>query len=197
MTEEEVNAKILEMNKELFANKLNIDLDRCYDNMNVIFNNVINAFQKDMELRIYEISFDSESILTREEIEFKTKEFFDKLRENIKNMIITNKSLLVNDISNQSLDNYINDIEVCGNNLYERISNLYLKEIELLLKDLGRKLDVYSIARLTKILKEIIYKNFMDRSKTTIESTHVILKNNVSNNSLYLDNMNKSSIKGR
>ena len=77
MTEEEVNAKILEMNKELFANKLNIDLDRCYDNMNVIFNNVINAFQKDMELRIYEISFDSESILTREEIEFKTKEFFD------------------------------------------------------------------------------------------------------------------------
>ena len=192
MTEEEVNAKILEMNKELFANKLNIDLDRCYDNMNVIFNNVINAFQKDMELRIYEISFDSESILTREEIEFKTKEFFDKLRENIKNMIITNKSLLVNDISNQSLDNYINDIEVCGNNLYERISNLYLKEIELLLKDLGRKLDVYSIARLTKILKEIIYKNFMDRSKTTIESTHVILKNNVSNNSLYLDNMNKS-----
>ena len=197
MTEEEVNARILEMNKELFANKLNIDLDRCYDNMNVIFNNVINAFQKDMELRIYEISFDSESILTREEIEFKTKEFFDKLRENIKNMIITNKSLLVNDISNQSLDNYINDIEVCGNNLYERISNLYLKEIELLLKDLGRKLDVYSIARLTKILKEIIYKNFMDRSKTTIESTHVILKNNVSNNSLYLDNMNKSSIKGR
>ena len=112
-------------------------------------------------------------------------------------MIITNKSLLVNDISNQSLDNYINDIEVCGNNLYKRISNLYLKEIELLLKDLGRKLDVYSIARLTKILKEIIYKNFMDRSKTTIESAHVILKNNVSNNSLYLDNMNKSSIKGR
>ena len=80
MTEEEVNAKFLEMNNEIFINKLNIDLDRCYDNMIVIFNNVINAFQKDMALRIYEISFDSERILTREEIDIKTKDFLNKIK---------------------------------------------------------------------------------------------------------------------
>lgn len=197
MTEEEVNAKILEMNKEIFAKKLNIDLDRCYDNMNVIFNNVINAFQKDMELRIYEISFDSESILTREEIGFKTNEFFDKLKEYIKNEIIKNKRILMNSINSQDLENYIGNIEESGINLNNGISEIYLKEIDLLLNDLGRKLDVYSKARLSKILKEIIFNHFIERCKATIDSIHTIIINNVHNNTLYLDNMNKSTIKGR
>jgi activator of HSP90 ATPase len=83
MTEEEVNAKFLEMNQEIFTNKLNIDLDKCYKNLIVVFNNVISAFKKDMELRIYEISFDSESILSREEIGNKIEGLFSKFRDYI------------------------------------------------------------------------------------------------------------------
>ena len=195
MTEEEVNVKFLEMNKEIFTKKLNIDLDKCYNNLNAIFNNVINAFQKDMELRIYEISFDSESILTREEIEIKTKEYFNKLKEYITTEINKNESLLIDTINNQDLDNYVNIITMCGNSLYNGISELFLKQIKLLLNDLGNKLDVYSKARLEKIINEIIYDHFMERCKMTIDSIHNILINNVHSNELYLDNMNKSSIK--
>ena len=195
MTEEEVNAKFLEMNKEIFIKKLNIDLDRCYDNMNVIFSNIINAFQKDMELRIYEISFDSESILSRYDIEIKTKAFFDKIREYIKSKIQKNESLLVTYINNQDLDNYIGNIELCSVELNNGISEIYLKEIDLLLNDLGRKMDIYSKVRLNKILKEILYNHFMERSKTTIDNVHSILKNNIHNNTEYLENMNKSTTK--
>jgi hypothetical protein len=195
MTEEEVNVKFLEMNKEIFTKKLNIDLDKCYNNLNAIFNNVINAFQKDMELRIYELSFDSESILTREEIEIKTKEYFNTLKEYIATEINKNESLLIDTINNQDLNNYVNIITMCGNNLYNGISELYLKQIKLLLNDLGNKLDVYSKARLEKIINEIIYDHFMERCKMTIDSIHNILINNVHSNELYLDNMNKSTIK--
>ena len=195
MTEEEVNAKFLEMNKEIFIKKLNIDLDRCYDNMNVIFSNIINAFQKDMELRIYEISFDSESILSRYDIEIKTKAFFDKIREYIKSTIQKNESLLVTYINSQDLDNYIGNIELCSSELNNGISELYLREVDLLLNDLGRKMDIYSKVRLNKILKEILYNHFMERSKTTIDNVHSILKNNIHNNTEYLENMNKSTTK--
>ena len=36
-------------------------------------------------------------------------------------------------------------------------------------------MDSYSNARLDKILKEIIYKHFIERCKTTIDSIHNIL----------------------
>ena len=196
MTEEEVNAKFLEMNQEIFTNKLNIDLDKCYNNLIVVFNNVINAFKKDMELRIYEISFDSESILSREEIGNKLEGFFNKLREYITSTVNKDEELLKSDINN-NLDNYIKNIDLFGDELLNGISEIYLKDIVVLLRDLYKYMDSYSNARLDKILKEIIYKHFIERCKTTIDSIHNILKNNIESNMAYLDNMNKSSIKGR
>ncbi len=195
MTEEEVNAKFAEMNQEIFTNKLNIDLDKCYNNLVAVFSNVINAFQKDMEIRIYEILFDSESILSRDEINEKVKEYFDVLREYINKKINENELVLANDINNQELDKYISDIDIYGESMINGISDIYLKELDLLLIDLDKKLDVYSKARLIKILKEIVYKHFIDRCKSSIDSIHIILKNNLSNNTEYLDNMNKSTIK--
>ena len=80
MTEEEVNAKLEEKNQELFFNKLKIDLDKCYKNLIVVINNILDAFQKDMELRVYEISFDAESLLSRDDINNRIKPIFDKMR---------------------------------------------------------------------------------------------------------------------
>ena len=194
MTEEEVNAKFLEMNQEIFTNKLNIDLDKCYNNLIVVFNNVINAFKKDMELRIYEISFDSESILSREEIGNKLEGFFNKLRDYITSTVNKDEELLKSDINN-NLDNYIKNIDLFGDELLNGISEIYLKDIVVLLRDLYKYMDSYSNARLDKILKEIIYKHFIERCKTTIDSIHNILKNNIESNMAYLDNMNKSSVK--
>ena len=195
MTEEEVNAKFLEMNKDLFNNKLNIDLDRYCERLIEIFNNIITAYQKDMSLRIYEISFDAESILSREDIDNKLKNVFGKIIEYIKVTVNKNKEFLITDLNNKDMDKYNSDIDLYGNELIKGISELYLKEITVLLKDLYRYMDSYSNARLDKIIKEIIYNHFIEKSKDTVQSSNTLLKNNIYNNTTYLENMNKSTVK--
>ena len=197
MTEEEVNAKFLEMNQEIFTNKLNIDLDKCYKNLIVVFNNVISAFKNDMELRIYEISFDSESILSREEIGNKIEGLFSKFRDYITNTVNRDEELLKKDINNKDLDNYKKNIDLFGEELIKGIDEIYLNNMAVLLNDFHKYMDSYSNARLDKILKQIIYNHFMERCRMTIYSIHNILKNNMENNKIYLENMNKSSVKTR
>ena len=195
MTEEEVNAKLEETNQTLFFNKLRIDLDKCYKNLIVVLNNIINAFQKDMELRVYEISFDAESLLSRDDINARIKEFFDRLREFSKKKNEDNMNLLMESINNENIEKYTVDLDTYGNQFITEIGELYSKGIVSLIKSVSIEMDAYSKARMDKILKEIIYNHFIERIKATIDNTNNIVKNNINNNTDYLENMNKSTLK--
>ena len=195
MTEEEVNAKLEETNQKLFFNKLRIDLDKCYKNLIVVLNNIINAFQKDMELRVYEISFDAESLLSRDDINARIKEFFDRLREFSKKKNEDNMNLLMESINNENIEKYTVDLDTYGNQFITEIGELYSKGIVSLIKSVSIEMDAYSKARMDKILKEIIYDHFIERIKATIDNTNNIVKNNINNNTDYLENMNKSTLK--
>lgn len=195
MTEEEVNAKLEEKNQELFFNKLKIDLDKCYKNLIVVINNVLDAFQKDMQLRVYEISFDAESLLSRDDINNRIKPFFDKMMEYCNKTIESNLALLLETINNHDIEKYSNDLDTLGNNFINGISTLYLEGIDLLIKSVSIEMDAYSKIRMNKILKEIVYNHFIERLTSTISDTNSIIKNNVTNNTSYLENMNKSTLK--
>ena len=195
MTEEEVNAKLEEKNQELFFNKLKIDLEKCYKNLIVVINNILDAFQKDMELRVYEISFDAESLLSRDDINNRIKPFFNKMREYCSKTNESNLKLLIASIENKDLEKYGNDLDALGNNFVNGISTLYLEGIDLLIKSVSVEMDAYSKIRMNKILKELIYNHFIERLSSTIIDTNSIIKNNVTNNTSYLENMNKSTLK--
>ena len=195
MTEEEVNAKLEEKNQELFFNKLKIDLEKCYKNLIVVINNILDAFQKDMELRVYEISFDAESLLSRDDINNRIKPFFDKMREYCSKTNESNLKLLIETINNNDIEKYGNDLDALGNNFINGISTLYLEGIDLLIKSITVEMDAYSKIRMNKILKELIYSHFIERLSSTIIDTNSIIKNNVTNNTSYLENMNKSTLK--
>ena len=195
MTEEEVNAKLEEKNQELFFNKLKIDLEKCYKNLIVVINNILDAFQKDMELRVYEISFDAESLLSRDDINNRIKPFFDKMREYCSKTNESNLKLLIASIENKDLEKYGNDLDTMGTNFVNGISTLYLEGIDLLIKSITVEMDAYSKIRMNKILKELIYSHFIERLSSTIIDTNSIIKNNVTNNTSYLENMNKSTLK--
>ena len=195
MTEEEVNAKLEEKNQELFFNKLKIDLEKCYKNLIVVINNILDAFQKDMELRVYEISFDAESLLSRDDINNRIKPFFDKMREYCSKTNESNLKLLIEIIESHDLEKYGNDLDALGTNFVNGISTLYLEGIDLLIKSITVEMDAYSKIRMNKILKELIYNHFIERLSSTIIDTNSIIKNNVTNNTSYLENMNKSTLK--
>ncbi len=195
MTEEEVNAKLEETNQKLFFNKLKIDLDKCYKNLMVVLNNIINAFQKDMELRVYEISFDAESLLSREDINIRIKEFFDRLRELSKKQIEDNINLLIESIDSQDMDKYTSELDIQVDQFVNEMGELYSKGIIPLIRSVSVEMDAYSKARMDKILKEIIYNHFIERIRAAVENTNSLIKNNISLNTVYLENMNKSTIK--
>ncbi len=75
------------------------------------------------------------------------------------------------------------------------MGELYSKGIIPLIRSVSVEMDAYSKARMDKILKEIIYNHFIERIRAAVENTNSLIKNNISLNTVYLENMNKSTIK--
>ena len=195
MSEEEVSQALAEKNKEIYDKKLLKDIDLNFENLKLIFENTINIFSQEMNNRTYEILFDSENSISRDEINIKIKDFFDKLKEYINKTIDNNHNLLTEEINKKDYMRYINQISTLSGEFYTSLGELYQKEAESLLKELTNNLDNFSKTRLEKLIKEIIYNHFMMKAKSSISNSNLILNNNYQENNYYLEYINEKTVK--
>ena len=193
MSEEEVGKALAEKNQEIYINKLLKDLNQNYENLKIIIENIIILFFKELDNRCYEISFDSDNSLSRDEISNRIRKFFITLKMFIVTKIDNNKKTLESVVATIDFMKYVNQIEMLSNELYTSLGELYLKESDTLISDISNGLDDFSKSRLEKLVKEIIYNRFIEKIKSSISNTNLILINNYQENNERLDHMNEKT----
>ena len=195
MSEEEVSQQLAQMNQDIYNKKLLKDIDLNFENLIHIFEDSIAIFQKQMDTRIYEVIFDSDSTLTREVINTKTKEFFDKLQEYIKKSLENDKKTLIEIVNQKNYLGYVNQISVSSQEFIMLLEQKYQELSSILLESLTENIDDFSNGRLEKLINEIIFNHFIAKSRSDISNTNLLLINNYNANNEYLDNMNQKTVK--
>ena len=204
MSEEEVSQQLAQMNQDIYNKKLLKDIDLNFENLIHIFEDSIAIFQKQMDTRIYEVIFDSDSTLTREVINTKTKEFFDKLQEYIKKSLENDKKTrdfntyspeLFEIVNQKNYLGYVNQISVSSQEFIMLLEQKYQELSSILLENLTENIDDFSNGRLEKLINEIIFNHFIAKSRSDISNTNLLLINNYNANNEYLDNMNQKTVK--
>jgi len=193
MSDEEVSKQLAQMNQDIYNKKLLKDVDLSFENLKRIFEAAIAIFQKQMDTRIYEIIFDSESTLTRENISIKTKEFFDKLHDFVNKSLDNDKKTLIEIVNQKNYTGYINQINIASTEFIMLLESIYHELANSLIESLTENIDDFSSGRLEKLINEIIFNHFIAKSRSEISNTNLLLINNYNENNAYLDNMNQKT----
>ena len=107
---EDVKDQLKIKNKEIYLNKLNLDLD---NNLEVLVLTVDNLLNTNKEMLIKKIIDIEESFLNQELIEEKVSSFFEQYRVEFMNLL-DNKKL---DLKNTIIIH--DDLEICKNNIQD------------------------------------------------------------------------------
>ncbi len=195
MTEEEVSKQLAKMNQDIYLRKLIKDLEQSYEILTIVVNNLVVAFIKEMENHLYELSFNSDKSLTREEISIKVGDFFNKIKDYCQKKINENKDILIDVINNNDNMKYLNQIEMLSRELVDSLSELYLNESQGLISEISDGYDEFTKKRINNIVRDIFYNQFIVRIKSAISNANLILINNYSVNNEYLNHLNEKTVK--
>jgi len=194
MNESEDIKKQLEVkNKEIYMNKLNLDLDNNLEVLVLTIDNLLNSLKKETIKKILEIE---ESFLNKNAIQEQIETFIELYRENITNEL---------DIKKSNLQNIIvihDDLEICKTNLQDNyqelktkldeFSKLNLKTLEDNLKD--EIDDEFKVKRLNQYLNNIFIVNLNQKILDIVKNRDLILLNTFNETYLKYLELNKNTV---
>ena len=190
---EDVKDQLKIKNKEIYLNKLNLDLD---NNLEVLVLTVDNLLNTNKEMLIKKIIDIEESFLNQELIEEKVSSFFEQYRVEFMNLL-DNKKL---DLNNTIIIH--DDLEICKNNIQDNYFSLEkqikeftsqeIKQLEkLLLNDIN---DKFKQKRLKDYLENIFIINLNNKILDIIRNRDIILINTFQETYLKYLELNKNTI---
>ena len=190
---EDVKDQLKIKNKEIYLNKLNLDLD---NNLEVLVLTVDNLLNTNKEMLIKKIIDIEESFLNQELIEEKVSSFFEQYRVEFMNLL-DNKKL---DLKNTIIIH--DDLEICKNNIQDNCFSLEkqikeftsqeIKQLEkLLLNDIN---DKFKQKRLKDYLENIFIINLNNKILDIIRNRDIILINTFQETYLKYLELNKNTI---
>lgn len=190
---EDVKDQLKIKNKEIYLNKLNLDLD---NNLEVLVLTVDNLLNTNKEMLIKKIIDIEESFLNQELIEEKVSSFFEQYRVEFMNLL-DNKKL---DLKNTIIIH--DDLEICKNNIQDNyfssekqikeFTSQEIKQLEkLLLNDIN---DKFKQKRLKDYLENIFIINLNNKILDIIRNRDIILINTFQETYLKYLELNKNTI---
>ena len=180
-------------NKEIYMNKLNLDLDNNLEVLVLTIDNLLSFITNETTKRILEIK---ESFQNKEEIKNNIRNFIDSYRENLMTLLDEKKSNLENllvihddlEICKSNLnDNYLS----LKNNLEEFTKNNIL-DLENSLKQ--ETLEKFKLKRLSDYLNNIFIINLNKKVLDIIKNRDVILMNTFHETYLKYLELNKNTV---
>lgn len=180
-------------NKEIYINKLNLDLDNNLEVLVLTIDNLLDFITDETIKRIIEID---ESFKNKREIEEKVKEFINLYKDNLMNLLDIKKNNLKNILVIQD------DLDMCKSNLKDNYLNLkekieeFTKENILTLENSLKEeiSESFKLRRLKEYLNNIFIVNLNKKVLDIIKNRDIILMNTFNETYLKYLELNKNTV---
>ena len=178
MNKEDVLKELEVKNKEIYLNKLNIDLDNNNEILIITINNIINLFKEEVLNKVLEING---SNINKDNIKEEVNNFYDEIDKEIKKLLQERINKLKDNINKIDIVNYKNDINKESMVIINKLKKIYTKNINLLTNTMNE----LNSERIKEYLVNINYNKFIDKIEELFNNMNMILINN------YIESSNK------
>lgn len=156
-------------NKEIYLNKLDMDIESNYELLKLTTTNIINLSINEVVSGVLNIE---NSFLNKKIIELEVDCYFKKFLEFINNLYKKRFNSFKN---KKEKDNYLDFI---NNKIIDEIKDYYLNDFGLIIDSLGVSYSEFERERLNNYINNTFYSKFMMRMLDTINNANMILINN-------------------
>ena len=190
---EDIKKQLKIKNKEIYQNKLNLDLDNNLEVLVLTIDNYLQKVQNDSTEKILEIE---ESFFNQEKIQESISIFLNLYRENLMMLIDLKKEnlqniLIIQDNLENCRDNLLSNYNNIKTNLYEFSS----KNIKTLKEGLNEQMDSsFKKKRLEDYLENIFLSNLNNKVLDIIKIRDIILLNTFEETYLKYLELNKNTV---
>ena len=191
MTEEEIKMQLEVKNKEIYLNKLNLDLN---NNMDGLILTIENLLTKTIDESVNHILNIGESFLKKETIEKDIKDFFNLFSEELINCLDIKKKTIEKLIKSNLID-YKENIEKENDKLNNKLYNYYINNINILSSKVQNYYeDSFCKQRINNYLINSLKDRLFDKLNDTIKGRDIILMNTFNETYLKYLELNKNTI---
>ena len=191
MNNQDILKELEAKNREIYINKLNLDLDNNEEISLITIDNILNLFEIETVNKILEIE---SSNLNKENISNTIMKFKEILKEKIhtklKDKTIKLKEL-TNDIDNINYQEKINELT---QKITENIKNIYNDNIDNLISEIKSE-NEFNNNRIEEYIRNINYNKFINKINSSLQNMDIILYNNYLESENKFHNLNEKTLK--
>lgn len=186
----DVVKQLEEKNKEIYYNKLNMDIENNSETLSITLNNIISVLMNELTSKLLE--FDNKNS-NDDVIQKLVVAFQEKLNEQIE-VLIQNRLVKLKEIVNEISD--IDYKEILENEKERIVSSLssYFKDNAIKIKNIGNNYDSFNKERLNDYIDVLFYEKLINKVKESISNMDNILYNNYQANLEKFNNLNAKTL---
>ena len=177
-------------NKEIYYNKLNMDIGNNSEILLITLENSMNVIISELTSKLLEIVGNIDSDDTKLAV---IKAFHDKLNEELSQNVKTRSEKIKEEINDKIEIDYEKILEIIDSLFIEHISKEY-QEASLNIKNLGNDLDEFNKKRLYDYIDTILFQKIIGKIKESLENMDKILINSYSENLEKYHNLNAKTL---
>ncbi|MBR3660380.1 MAG: hypothetical protein IKN63_00555 [Bacilli bacterium] len=193
MNEEDIKKQLQEKNKEIYLNKLNLDLANNLEVLVLSIENLLNNISEYSINRILKIteSFGNQSII-KENI----NSFLENYRTNLMKLLEDKKINLEQlFIKTEDISIYDKNLKEIKINITNELNNYYQNNIEKLIKEITKLYnDSFCNLRIEEYLRNVLKDNLNNKIGDVINNRDIILLNTFKESYLKYQELNKNTI---
>lgn len=177
-------------NREIYINKLNIDLDNNNEVLLISLDNIVNLFNEEVMNKLIELSNKN---INKKELKTNVDAFYQKTANVIHNMLSNRYNVLKESINNIDSIDYKEDINKEKDLVIKSIKNEYNSLVNELINEINKKYQD-SNNRINDYLKILNYNRFINKIKELLNNMSTILYNSYIESNNKFKNLNEKTL---
>ena len=173
-------------NKEIYLNKLDMDIDSNHELLKLTTTNIINLSINEVVSGVLNIE---NSFINKKTIELIVEEYFKKYLDYINSLY---KKRFRNFKNKKQENNYVDMID---NKVIDDIRSYYLNNFVLIIAELSKNYSDFEKERLESYINKSFYNKFMIRIFDVIKNANLILINNYHESTNRYNLINEKTLK--